>query len=78
MHDNLNPIALAFRELARLVNKKWNGRRLERGLIMARWHFVPFDRDSPMTRVPMAPRALRRRLQGKKFRPVYGYVGRAL
>lgn len=30
---------------------------------------------SPMLRAHMAPRAERRKRQGKKFRPVYGYVG---
>ena len=54
---------------------KPNGRRALRAELEARYRWLEWDPESPMLRVAMAPRRRRRQLQGKNFRPVYGYLG---
>lgn len=51
------------------------GRRKLMSELRARYRWITWDRMSPMTMVSMASRKERRRLQGKNFKPVYGYVG---
>lgn len=52
-----------------------NGRRLQNAYAWSRARWVVIQHGSPMLTAAMAPRALRRKLQGKQFRPVYGYIG---
>lgn len=66
-------VAEAMRVLHILVN--CNGRRFQSLELASKMQWITWDETSPMLTVPMATRAERRKLQGKQFRPVYGYVG---
>lgn len=76
MLDTLRSFALAMYTVGLIA--KWRGRRLLRAELESRYNWLDWNADSPMLRVQMAPRRLRRQLQGKNFRPVYGYVGGGL
>lgn len=71
----MDRVAEAMRYLAHFANL--TGRRFQRAYEMSRARIIQIQHGSPMLTVPMAPRRLRRELQGKKFRPVYGYRGPA-
>lgn len=55
--------------------KPLNGRRLLQLELRARYRVINYEIHSPALYAPMAPRRLRRKLQKKNFRPVYGYRG---
>ncbi len=74
MHStDMKRVQLAMRELGWLVSL--NGRRLANAKAMARARWIRLEVTNMARYVPMAPRAERRKKQGKDFRPVYGYVG---
>lgn len=67
-------VARAFKWLAYYVNL--SGRRYDRLYALSRARFIPVEPNAAQA-VKMAPRALRRELQGREFIPVYGYHGGA-
>lgn len=55
-----------------------NGRRLMNAKQLARTRVYLIDPNNAARFVPMAPRKLRRKRQGRDFKPVYGFIGNAI